>query len=160
MWLCERTQLIWLFHVTNTTDMDFFTWPTQLIWIFSCDQHNWYGYLSSMLHFSHSHMLLLEVKVQYAINIYSATKQESKIGLKSLLVTKMATTVIFKIIIFPYIANREAIYVWGSFHAFFTDFGQKWHFLRNGKEWRLHVWDLVTSVQVLSAHQVDFLNRN
>ena len=30
----------------------------------------------------------------------------------------------------------------------------------NGKELRLHVWDLVTSVQVLSAHQVDFLTRN
>ena len=82
------------------------------------------------------------------IAIYSATKQESKtflnhfLGLKvtqtSLLVTKMATTVIFtifyKIVIFPYIANREAIYVQGSFYAFFTDFGQKWHFLRNGKE--------------------------
>ena len=25
---------------------------------------------------------------------------------------------------------------------------------------RLHIWELVTSVQVLSAHQVDFLSRN
>jgi hypothetical protein len=32
--------------------------------------------------------------------------------------------------------------------------------LGSGKESRLHIWDLVTSVQVLSAHQVDFLTDN
>ena len=73
-------------------------------------------------------------KLEY---MYSATKQESKtfqnhyFGLKiaqiCLLVTRMATTTIFtafyKTSFSPYIANREAIHVRGTFRAFFTFFG-------------------------------------
>ena len=61
---------------------------------------------------------------------------------------------------FSYKANREAIHVLGTFHVFFTFFRYKWQYLGIGKELRLQIWYLVTSVQVLSAHLVDFLNRN
>ena len=50
-----------------------------------------------------------------------------KIALICLLVTIMVTTTIFIAIyrtsFFPYVANRETIHVWGTFHAFFTFFG-------------------------------------
>ena len=69
--------------------------------------------------------------------IYSATKQESKtfqnhyfwlkIAQMCLLTTRMATTTIYiafyKSSFFPYIANREAIYVRSTFQVFFTIFG-------------------------------------
>ena len=68
---------------------------------------------------------------------YSATKQESKtfqnhyfwlkFAQMCLLITRMATTTIYiafyKTSFFPYIANREAIYVQSTFQAFFAIFG-------------------------------------
>ena len=75
-----------------------------------------------------------------AVPLYSATKQESKpfqnhyfwlkIAQMCLLITRMATTTIYiafyKTSFFPYIANREAIYVRSTFQAFFVVFGYKW----------------------------------
>ena len=55
MW---QTQLIWISHMTNTTDMDF-----------ARDEYDWYGKISSVLLPTHSHMFVLEVKVQYTIII-------------------------------------------------------------------------------------------
>ena len=50
------TQLIWISHVMNTTDMDF-----------ARDKHDWYGKISSVLLSTHAHMFVLRVKVQYTI---------------------------------------------------------------------------------------------
>ena len=47
-----------LVTVMNTTDMDFVH-----------DEHDWYGKILSVLLPTHSHMVVLEVKVQYTIII-------------------------------------------------------------------------------------------
>ena len=48
----------------------------------------------------------------------------------------------------PYIANREAAQIQAVFELFFTNIGQKWHYLKSTLELNLQIWESETLIHV------------